>query len=73
MGFRLKVVARTPLPQCTSSQRVSWSIMKTESIISAVFALGTAASAWFAWPFAITAGCAIAAAAFALAAGREAK
>lgn len=47
--------------------------MKTEGIISAVFALGTAASAWFAWPFAITAGCAIAAAAFALAAGREAK
>ena len=37
--------------------------MRTESIVSAVFALGTAASAWFGWPFALTAGCAIVSAA----------
>ena len=48
-----------------------WNIMKTESIVSAVFALGTAASTWFGWPFALTAVCAIASAAFALIAGRK--
>lgn len=48
-----------------------WSIMRTESIVSAVFALGTAASAWFGWPFALTAGCAIVSAVFALIAGRK--
>ena len=48
-----------------------WDIMRTESIVSAVFALGTAASAWFGWPFALTAGCAIVSAAFALIAGRK--
>lgn len=46
-------------------------IMRTESIVSAVFALGTAASAWFGWPFALTAGCAIVSAVFALIAGRK--
>lgn len=48
-----------------------WNIMRTESIVSAVFALGTAASAWFGWPFALTAGCAIVSAVFALIAGRK--
>lgn len=48
-----------------------WDIMRTESIVSAVFALGTAASAWFGWPFALTAGCAIVSAVFALIAGRK--
>ncbi len=43
-----------------------WDIMRTESIVSAVFALGTAASAWFGWPFALTAGCAVVSAVFAL-------
>lgn len=50
---------------------MSWNIMKTESIVSAVFALGTAVSAWFGWPFALTAGCAAVSAVFALTAGRE--
>ena len=48
-----------------------WDIMRTESIVSAVFALGTAASAWFGWPFALTAGCAVVSAVFALIAGRK--
>ena len=48
-----------------------WDIMRTESIVSAVFALGTAASAWFGWPFSLTAGCAIVSAVFALIAGRK--
>ena len=48
-----------------------WNIMRTESTVSAVFALGTAASAWFGWPFALTAGCAIVSAVFALIAGRK--
>ncbi len=48
-----------------------WNIMRTESTVSAVFALGTAASAWVGWPFALTAGCAIVSAAFALIAGRK--
>lgn len=45
--------------------------MKVEAMVSALFALGTAASAWFGWPFALTAGCSVAAAAFALFAGRK--
>ena len=45
--------------------------MKVEAMVSALFALGTAASAWFGWPFALTAGCAIVSAAFALTAGRK--
>ena len=45
--------------------------MKVEAMVSAVFALGTAASAWFGWPFYLTAGCAVAAAAFAIIAGRK--
>ncbi|MCH4850267.1 hypothetical protein PG2113B_1273 [Bifidobacterium pseudolongum subsp. globosum] len=40
--------------------------MRYESIIGAVFALSTAASAWFAWPPLVTFGCAIIAAAFSL-------
>lgn len=48
-----------------------WNIMRTEAIVSAVFALGTAASAWFGWPFALTAGCAIVSAGCALIAGRK--
>lgn len=48
-----------------------WDIMRTESIVSAVFALGTAASAWFGWPFSLTAGCTIVSAVFALIAGRK--
>ena len=48
-----------------------WDIMRTESTVSAVFALGTAASAWFGWPFALTAGCAIVSAVFAPIAGRK--
>ncbi|WP_099721764.1 MULTISPECIES: hypothetical protein [Bifidobacterium] len=38
--------------------------MRYESIVGAVFALGTAASAWFAWPWLITFGCAVVAAVF---------
>ena len=57
---------RTPI-----SPIMPWDIMRTESIVSAVFALGTAASAWFGWPFSLTAGCAIVSAVFALIAGRK--
>lgn len=45
--------------------------MKVEAMVSALFALGTAASAWFGWPFYLTAGCAVAAAVFALMSGRK--
>lgn len=48
-----------------------WTIMKVEAMVSALFALGTAASAWFGWPFHLTAGCAVISAAFALFAGRK--
>ena len=50
---------------------MSWMIMKVEAMVSALFALGTAASAWFGWPFLLTAGCAVTSAAFALIAGRK--
>lgn len=43
--------------------------MKVEAIVSALFALGTAASAWFGWPFHLTAGCAVISAVFSLMAG----
>lgn len=58
-------------PEPHISDIMPWDIMRTESIVSAVFALGTAASAWFGWPFALTAGCAIVSAVFALIAGRK--
>lgn len=41
-------------------------IMRYESVVGAVFAFGTAASAWFAWPWLITFGCAVIAAVFSL-------
>lgn len=65
-GFRPDLGGRNPI-----SPIMPWNIMRTESTVSAVFALGTAASAWFGWPFALTAGCAIVSAVFALIAGRK--
>lgn len=67
---RERVPAR-PGGRNPTSPIMPWNIMRTESIVSAVFALGTAASAWFGWPFALTAGCAIVSAVFALIAGRK--
>ena len=45
--------------------------MRYESVIGAVFALGTAVSAWFAWPPLVTFGCAVIAAVFSLMGGAK--
>lgn len=71
MKNRAQRVPARPRGRNPISPIMPWDIMRTESIVSAVFALGTAASAWFGWPFALTAGCAIVSAVFALIAGRK--